>query len=229
MKNLGLLLLALTIGYFSNAQDCTSYIPMQEGVSMEMTHYDKKDKFSSKSVVEIQQVNRQAGETTATVAVDVYDKKGKVLTGTAYDVKCNSDGYSLDMSAMMTGEQMAGMGDMEMEMEGDWLSIPKNVSVGDRLEDGNITAKASSGAMAIMTMTMNITDREVIAKENVSTPAGDFEALKIRYNYTSKVSIINVRGSAEEWWVKDVGVVKSISYDKKGKVAGRTELTAFNR
>lgn len=227
MKYLGLLLLVILIASPLSAQECISYAPMQEGRSIEMTNYDKKDKMSSKSVMKVGNVQTSAGVTSAEISAEIFDDKGKMMVANSYDVKCDGSDYSIEMSAYMSQEQLAAMGDIDIEIDGDWLVLPARMSVGDKLEDGKVTASASSGGTAIMSFTMSIEDRTVVGKEQVSTPAGEFEAMKLSYKYSSKMAFVTFKGSAEEWWVKDIGVVKSISYNKKGKKVSSTMLTAL--
>jgi hypothetical protein len=76
-------------------------------------------------------------------------------------------------------------------------------------------------------MTVTITDRKVVGKESVTTPAGTFDCFKITSNSTIKTKTvvgITMEFSAIEWLAPKAAIVKSESY-KKGKLQGYTLLT----
>ena len=41
--------------------------------------------------------------------------------------------------------------------------------------------------------------------------------------------IMNIEGSSKEWYAEGVGVVRSESYNKNGKLTGYSELTKFEK
>jgi hypothetical protein len=105
--------------------------------------------------------------------------------------------------------------------------IPSTLSVGQALKDGQVTMTATNSPVP-MKITVNVVDRKVVAKESIQTPAGKFDCLKI----TSKSIVKNQMGiamtfefSATEWIAPKVGLVKSESYDKKGKLSGSSVLS----
>jgi hypothetical protein len=77
-----------------------------------------------------------------------------------------------------------------------------------------------------MTMTVKVYNRKVEAIENITTPAGSFECSKITYNIDTKVGL-SVKLTGIEWVSKNVGVVRSESYNTKGKLQGYTLLTSL--
>jgi hypothetical protein len=63
----------------------------------------------------------------------------------------------------------------------------------------------------------------VDAIEDVTTPAGTFNCVKISYDIETK-TFMTMRASGIEWYAKDVGVVRSESYNGKGKLTGYSVL-----
>jgi len=82
--------------------------------------------------------------------------------------------------------------------------------------------------MTMMNMTISITNRKVEAVENVTTPAGTFECYKISYDIATKM-MINVKMKGTEWYAKNVGLVKSESYNNDGKLMGSNLLTGLTK
>ena len=64
--------------------------------------------------------------------------------------------------------------------------------------------------------------------EEIKTAAGDFAAWKINGNIESKFGFMRVAFKTVEWYVENVGVVKSEYYDNKGKLMGSGELQSIN-
>ncbi len=82
-------------------------------------------------------------------------------------------------------------------------------------------------------MTTNISMRsfyrEVEAIEEITTPAGTFTAYKIKGYLEGKFAFMRVAFRTREWYVPDVGIVKSETYDKKDKLVSSTELQKIEK
>ena len=84
----------------------------------------------------------------------------------------------------------------------------------------------STAGMTIMTMSVNVTDRKVEGKEKITTTAGSFNCTKIAQTVNMQ-AIINVTARSTEWYAKDVGMIKSESYDSDGILTSTTELVSI--
>ena len=73
-----------------------------------------------------------------------------------------------------------------------------------------------------------IYNRKVEAEEEISTKAGTFKCFKISYDILTD-AMIDIKGSAIEWIAKDVGAVRTESYNKKGKLTGYSELVKLEK
>jgi hypothetical protein len=82
--------------------------------------------------------------------------------------------------------------------------------------------------MAIMNMTINVSNRKVEAVENLTTPAGTFECYKISFDVATKM-MINVKSKGVEWFAKGIGMVKNETYDSNGKLLGSNVLTSIKK
>lgn len=71
-----------------------------------------------------------------------------------------------------------------------------------------------------------ITFRKSEANKSTTTPAGTFDCFKISYDSEIKAGLkMTVKGV--EWVAKNIGVVRSESYDKNGKLTGYTVMSAL--
>lgn len=231
MKNLLLSsLLLLVAGFGLRAQNvCESgYLAFRQGVSFELTNYDKKGKVTSIQHQKINSVEADGDGFKANVSLEVSNEKGKNQSEGNYGIECKDGVLYMDMSGMFDPRSMAGFKDMEMEMTGSALEFPAKLIPGQTLPDGNITMKASSGGMTLMTMTLEVTNRKVEATEVVTTPAGTFECVKISQE-TEMKAIIKRKFRTVSWFAIGVGMVKSENLDEKGNVESSTVLTKFEK
>ncbi len=207
------------------AQNCESYFPQEVNKKYEYTDYDKKDKETGTTVKTVKEKKDIAGGIAVTIE-EVSQTKGSDSTNTIeYTIKCENGKMSMDMeSMMMNSEQMQAYEGMETKIDADDLTIPTDAKAGDDLGGGKVTAEVFNQGVKMMSMTFTITDRKVEAVENVTTTAGTFECLKI----TSHVEfhmLMTFKMIITEWFAKDIGIVKSESYNKKGKKTSSTVLT----
>lgn len=227
MRTLKITLVALLISTLNFAQNCDAFYPFTEGAVSTVTSYDKKGKVSGMQEVTITNVGIEGGNTTANATAILKDKKGKKLTETNFDVTCKDSGVEIDIRSMMSPELFDQFEGMDTDITGTNVVIPNNISVGDKLPDAEMQMKID---MSGITMNMNVLmiDREVIAQEKLTTPAGTFDCYVIEY--TSKVKMGMARTSkAKQWIAKGVGLVKQEDYNKKGKITGRNLLTSFSK
>ena len=207
------------------AQNCESYFPQEVNKKYEYKDYDKKDKETGTTVKTVKEKKDIPGGIAITMQ-EVSQTKGSDSTNTIeYTIKCENGKMSMDMeSMMMNSEQMNAYEGMETKVDADDMTIPENAKAGDDLGGGKVTAEVFNQGVKMMSMTFTITDRKVDAVESVTTSAGTFECLKI----TSHVEfhmIMTLKMTITEWYAKDIGIVKSETYNKKGKKTTSTVLT----
>ncbi len=221
--------LYIILGFLLNpllAQDCSIYYPHEEGVIREMTSYSPKDKETGKIRQEILQVKDAGLNVEIVVLNTLFDEKGEVLSEAEILIGCRDGVFKVDMSSYLS-EMLDAYQSMEVELTGDDLAFPAKLNVGDILPEGTMNIKVNNNGMTIMNMDVTLANRKVEAKEEISTPAGSFSCYKISYESIAKTRIITVRTSGTEWIAENTGVVKSETFNKKGKSTGYSRLTAL--
>lgn len=194
-----------------------------------MESYNAKGKLTGKNTQKVTAYSSTANSFTSTIHSTMFNEKGKELTQGDLLVSCNGGTILIDMRNFVNEEQMKAFQSYEMKMESDNLEIPGKLSVGQSLKDGSMTLTATNAPMP-MNMTVTVTDRKVIAKETITTPAGSFECFKISSNSTFKTKMgigFTANFSTFEWIAPKVAVVKTESY-KNNKLQGYTLLTKWN-
>lgn len=228
MKTLATILIAvLTIPIGYGQSDCEPYLPADVGTQWEMSNYNAKGKLQGTIQYELIDKSEQDGELVFTVSTKSFDKKGKEQFSSEFKAKCIDGNFEFDMAMKMDGAMMQQYQEMDFEVDASSYEIPDlDAAVGTELPDGSMRITIGDGPVGI-NMTVDITERKVAAREQLTTPAGQFDCLVLEQAVTSKV-LINVKGRSKEWYSPNIGVVRTESYNKKGKLLGYSELTKLS-
>jgi len=150
-----------------------------------------------------------------------YDKNNKPIFK-------ESNQFVMDI-ALVNGEAFANIGSLSRALKvqdymskGDIISLPSTLLVGGAVPDGKLSIK-----MGAIKGTITVTDRKVIAYENISTQAGSFMCYKITERQISKTAGLSFEHNLVTWYCKGIGCVKQICYDKKGKLINTIELVSI--
>ena len=229
MKTIKLLLLSFLLSGLLNAQDCGAALLLNEGTLIEYEQFDKKGKSEGKVTHKTKSLTTNGGKITAQIDMNFTGKSKKDQFDSSYTAHCENGVISIDMIRFFNNTQLSqyDKANMDIEIDGDVLEFPINMNEGDMLNNGTISVKVNTSGVTIANMVMNITDRKILNTESVTTTAGTFKCQKVSYNFETKIGIIKVRGTATEWYHKNKVLIKSESYNKKGKLIGSTELTAM--
>jgi hypothetical protein len=228
-----LIVLILTLMALDSHSQCDSYFNFKEGAEYEMEHYSAKEKLTGKSLSQVISIEDNGGVLIATIKGTAFDKKGDEISSMDFEYLCEDGVLKMDLNKFIPKE-MYGGSDVSFEMEGEFLEVPSNLEVGQTLKDGMIESKMvmeGNPAMANMTMTVKILNRKVESMESITTPAGTFSCFKITYNMESSTKVMGMNTtvtlSSIDFLAEGVGVVRTESYDKKGKLSGYSILTAY--
>jgi len=210
----------------ARAQECSKFLFLQKDKTIEMTIYNKKGEPNGKQVYLVSDVATSGGTVTGKLASEMFDKKGKSLAKANSSVQCNGGAFSIDMKMMLPQQQaeQAGQGETQVNGQSSYIDYPNGMKVGDQLKDGNFAMDIKRGGMT-QTLTMQITERKVLAQESVTTPAGTWDCYKISAH--SHISIkagpisFPINYDYTEWYAPGFGIVKS-----DGK-SGGTAITAI--
>lgn len=233
MKKLYIILLISFLAYEAQSQ-CNTYFNFKEGTEYEMTHYSSKDKVTGKSLSQILSVKDDGGILTAHIKGTAFDKKGEEITSLNFEYICDHGVLKMDLKRFIPKDMFGGDADIKYELEGDYLELPKSLEVGQSLKDGMIEGKMTmegNPAMANMTMTVKIFNRKVEAKEDITTPAGNFSCYKISYDMESATKVMGMNNKVNlkgvDYVSEGTGVVKTESYNKKGSLSSYSLLTGY--
>ncbi len=233
MKYFIFTLLSLVIISKVSAQECSdTFYRMEPGSIFHLTYYDKKDRVATRQENTVANVDKSGNGLEAVIDTKLFDKKDKLITEGAFEVVCEGGSIKLDMDQMLQSmDQLKSMQGMETEIESDYIMLPSDLEVGQELPESKTTLKMKiegSGAN-MMSSVVVIKDRKVIGQETVTTPAGTFDCYKITYNTEVSMKTIGMNRTTSypgvHWFARNVGMVKSESYNQKGNLDSYMLLT----
>lgn len=213
-----------SVGRATGKNGCEILFPTKQGTRREMTIYNAKGNVTGTIRQKVESVTNTAKGMKIATTQEMYDKKGKqIFSGTA-NMWCEGDRFYVDAQSLLNEQTLKMFKDVKSKVTGVDIAYPSRMSAGQSLPDAEVTITAEAADFPLPPITLRTIDRKVQSIESITTPAGTFQCYKISYSIVMK-SMITVRMSAVEWMSREVGCVKSESYDKKGKRIGSTLLT----
>ena len=218
-----ILLAALLTGTDLKSQSsCSQFFPFEHFESMTYAHYDRRDRLESKHQWEVKELKRDGDRIEAEVALTIREADGEVLMTNSFTAYCEEDTYYIGLEGLHMNEFSEAFGEnMQMEITGTDLTIPGNISVGDQLPDAKMKARITSPIP--MTINMEITERTVDEKTEVSTPAGSFDAYKISQKNMVR-AVIRSRSQSVEYYSPKYGMIRSETMNRRGRLQGYSQL-----
>ena len=223
MKRLTIVIVALVASLVSlSGQNLDLFFSVTQGDSFTYTIYSPDGEVEYKYSCTNKEVNgADLSDASVVYEYQFWEGDGKPLFADEgkMDMKItlNSEGttsYMYDMKKSMAIQDVVTMGDIS--------SLPSELKVGQSVPDGKINIKVKSVGASFL-----ITDRKVVAIEDVTTPAGTFKGYKMEEVQTNKVLVSNKSFRIVTWYAKNIGCVKQEVYDKKGKLLRTLELTSL--
>ena len=218
----------LFIGNMLQAQDCKFYIPSKVGSKLKYENFDKKDKLTGSTVQTVIANSVIDGVQTVKLRNEYYAPDADTAYVRELSFKCINGEFVVDMQSYISENTLTPYSNMETKIDVDNMSIPAKMSVGQVLGNGKVDLTVFNNGMKLITISVNVKNRKVEAIENITTPAGTFEAYKITYDIETKM-LFTIKAKSAEWYVKDIGAVRTESYNKKGKLTSYTVLTEYNK
>ncbi len=201
---------------------CNYYLPLVEGTGIAYEHFDRRDRLEYRQEIRIVSVASKEGEVHATMETKHFDRRNRLQHEGTFGIICHGDVLQLDLQSLMDQAMLEAYEGMEMVFEGGEMMIPSELSVGQSLPDATLDISVRSSGMQVAEMTMQITDRQVTARENITVPAGTFEAYRIVYNTHIEMRAmgIPIRTNTQtvEYHAREVGVVRTEIYDQRERL-----------
>lgn len=198
------------------AQNCMNYLLLQNNKKIGLTVYNKKGKENGKQTWDVSMVRTANGVTKATVKSEFFDKDGKSINKATNDIQCKGGALQMNMKMMLGEDQVKAWGEnAEVKASGEFLEYPATLGEGSSLPDGHLHMDIKTQQGMNIAVDLDVTERLVLGKETITSPAGTWECFKIssKQRMVSKVAGIGIPFKIEvkEWFAPGVGVIKSES------------------
>ena len=151
-----------------------------------------------------------------------YDADGKALWKEGPNMKMDITVTDGECSVRLESVKKAVKAS-EYMCQGNGFYVPADIKAGQAIKD----AKFSVHVGGTIKGTITLSGRKVVAKENVSVPAGSFSAYKVTETQTTKIVGAPTVVKVVTWYVFEKGVVRQEVYDKNGKLLNTIVLTSF--
>lgn len=221
------LFITVFLSHVLKSQECVFYSPVKTGTTLEWKHYDIRGKVVSISKSKVIKSGKTTMGFSCTEHKEFFDDKETLLSEDNIEVKCKADEFSYGMTCYLHDLDLGAYKDKEIQIESDSLTISKDIKPGLLLSFGTSRISVLEEGIPVKNMIVNVYFRRVEGFEEVSTPAGSFNCLKIRYEVET---IINqkVKSKGIEWFSQGVGLVKRETYDRSGKLTERIILSSIS-
>ncbi|MBK8505103.1 MAG: hypothetical protein IPL46_24595 [Saprospiraceae bacterium] len=183
---------------------------------------------SGRILYKVEEVVQNGNSYSGTISGIFYDRKDKEANTFQFEVSCEDGVYKADLANFINPSMKEAFGTMEVTVTGDDLQIPKNLSVGLALPDARTHMEAEMGIIK-MKMDMEITNRKVVEKVQVTTPVKTFDTYKVTSDEYFKMPIMSRTGQSVYYYSEGYGQVKVENFDKNGKLDSYMLLTKFDK
>lgn len=209
------------------AQKCMG-INIKPGMGFEMTNYTAKDKPTGKIIYTVKDVISDNGATVMQMELQSFDAKDKPQMTNSYQCRCKGNELMIDMTAMMASQENPMLKDAQMTFTSNDLIYGDSYTVGSTLKDASLNGQGTmSGGMTIA-YSMSLKNRKVVGQENLTVPAGTFNAYKVTSDMTiSNKTIVNLSFDFQTVSYRTPEVLWDIKTEtyRKDKLMGYSLLT----
>jgi flagellar hook protein FlgE len=216
------------------AQDCKSYYFLHNNAEVQVTLYDDKGNKSAMQTWVVNDVNTDDSGARSTVTSTMVNSKGQELAKSTGTYRCREGRLMADIRMVLPYNQdpqgQQAQPTATGKLDEAYVEYPAVMTEGMQLPDAIFELEVTTaGGPSVARIEM--TNRKVEGKEKVTSDAGSWDAYKITYDAEMKMRIAGIgvpmTMKTTEWFVPGFGVVKSESYNKKGKLRGKTLLTGL--
>lgn len=213
----------------SDWDDGEPFDALKKGTQIVYTYYDGKGNVTGYSNQEILEITHEKNCVNAVVSGTQTDKKGKVQSSGTVSLRYENGNFHVDLLSIMVPQKMQGV-DTEVKTSGRDMIIPSKLAPGQTLPDAQATFKmkvnAGGAAFSVPSLTFRIFNRRAIQAESVETPMGKFICFKVTQTVEADYPLIGKQLFTSITWIgKGMGVIRTETYDKKGKLQSRMLLT----
>lgn len=166
--------------------------------------------------LEIGNIGHQGSSRVVYYAMTVNKANGKPMYGGKADL-CTLIGSNDDVSLDLGGTLKAMLHNMfpgaEITGKGNPAILPSDMKPGDILPESHNVLHAGA-----LKFTLDVTDRQVLRSERISTPAGSFDCMVVLEHKVEAGPMYSIEKWTYTWYAPGIGYVRHDSYDRKMRI-----------
>ena len=224
-----LVIFTLSLIRLWSQEQCSTYFPFKNETVLGYSYFDEKGKLTGKSVHTVDEVkNNPDGSLSAVIQILNQDKKGKDISTGTYEVSCVHNNLNMSITEVMAPNMKTSLENLDINISVDVFELPSSLTTGQELPDIHTEIRAGTNGITIITMAIDHTNRTVEGTEKVTTEAGTFECVKFSYDVNLNM-LITKNYHIVSWYCNGIGLVKQETFNKRGQLETKTELTGLKR
>lgn len=215
-----------------SAQDCMTFFPVSEGATLTNKTYDANNNLLATTVYKVNEANDYTSNADMQVGFVMTNGNNTVIDQGNLDARCNDGMFSLKMINRAICPEAVDLLTTDTELVGDFLDYP-NTFAGPypfdntfNMSGGEFTIRSKSEKKDLARV--RVYNRNYVNNENITTPAGNFDASKITFDFDVAKDGNTTTYKGVEWYSTGAGIVRSETYDKDGSMRNFSELTSLD-
>lgn len=219
MKNI-ITILSFILCFTVTAQNnCSQYYATKPGRKLIHKVFDKRENHSLTTEYNVASTNASGIQ----MNFNLWDENGEHITGGELELGCANRTTYLAPESIMT-DLLSKYEDIEYSItSGDRLAIPNILHVGQDLPDASASIEIDAQVLTA-NYDIGLSDRKVIRREEVSTPAGTYNCYVITYKNRLSGRLLSKTYDCTDWIAKGIGMVKQETYKPNGRLMSKTIL-----
>lgn len=219
MKNLILSLCLLLSTIVVAQSNCSKYYASKPGRKLIHKVFDKRERHSLTTEYNVESVTSSGIQ----VNFNLWDKRGEHITGGKLELGCDNRTTYLAPESIMT-DLLSQYEDMEYTVTTtDRLAIPNDLEIGQTLPDASASISLNAQILEI-NFDIILSNRKVVRREQIETPAGTFDCYVITYNNEMRGRVASRSYQCTDWIAEGIGMVKQETYKQNGRLMSRSLL-----
>ncbi len=229
ITKMSLVYVLFIFGTTTYSQNCSFYFPLEENKGVVYENYNEAGNLQGSQEMKVKKVTSHSDHIEASLSSKQYDANNRLIHQGEFGVKCVGNKIVIDIQSILDPNMIEGFEGMEIHMETDDIVVPTDLSTGQQLPDARVNMKVSAGGMIVTELTFTLKNRNVLSKEMVNVPAGNFDAFKISYDFIIETKSMGMESKMVfkniEYHSANIGMVKSQTYDDQDIMINSTLLS----
>ena len=221
------LLLLVPLSYSSFGQRDNTYLPTKRNFKIKYVSYDSKDRKEYSEIWQL--VSKLKSESLIQYHVESEITTEKCNTFyQCFHLVSNDSNFFVGSERYLDPIKLDSYQRMVVKISSDSVAIPIKPKIGQMLPEASCKASILRGTGSLlMSMTVLLINRKVDAIENISTPAGNFNCVKISTDKITYGGISKNKTKIFEWYALNVGLVRMEERHTKGKLISYKALESL--